>query len=121
MKPKAAKQKKPKLLYQLVDQDGNCVVINANYWKADLKRTKSARSYHSQGTVVNQIKRAVEYIKGIKLTTIPGDYSYQGIKLYGEVVSKEDLIMAILALKIQTFEMVPTTSIDLIFHLDKLA
>lgn len=120
MKPKVAKPKKPKLLYQLVDQDGNCVVINANYWFANLSLAKSARSYQSQGTVVNQVKRAVEYIKGIKLAKL-GDHNYQNIKLYDKVVPKEDLIIAILSLKIQAFELVPTASVDLTFFLDKLA
>lgn len=120
IKQKISKQKKPKMLYQLVDQDGNCIIINSNYWSANLSHAKFTKSYHSQGTIVNQVKRAIRNIKSIKMATNPDDYNYSNIKLYDKVVSKEDLIMAILELRIQALELVPTTSVDLTFFLDKI-
>lgn len=120
IKQKISKHNKPKMLYQLLDQDGNCVIIESNYWSAQLSRAKHTKSYSSQGTIVNQIKRAIQNIKAIKLVRDPNDYNYNNIRLYGKVVSKEDLTMAILALKIQAFELTPTTSVDLTFFLDKL-
>lgn len=119
-KQKKPKQNKPKMLYQLLDQDGNCVRIESNYWSAELSHAKHTKSYSSQGTIVNQIKRAIQNIKAIKLTRDPSDYNYNNVRLYGKVVSKEDLTMAILALKIQAFELTPTRSVDLTFFLDKL-
>lgn len=120
MKPKVPKLKKPKMLYQLVDQDGGPVELDCYYYSGSLKSAKTSKTYNSAGSIVNKVRRSIEYIKNIEMDKPYNAHNAQYIKLNDAVVTKDVLIAAILELKIQCFEVVPTKSIDLTFYLDKI-
>lgn len=105
---------KPKMLYLLVDSDGNPVGIEASYYSASLRTLSKGKYYNSAGVIVNRVSRVIKEIRD------PDHYNSYYIKIGDLTATKEDLITAILALRIQCFEVAPTKVLDLTFYLDKI-